>query len=122
MGYQNPRHLIQHMKYFPSALLVVFFATITFRVEAQSLTKTTKVGSCEDLNYKHKTLSELVTMSPAQLIEERVKERIYHVLSSYDRYSTELVFPNVRAAGVKMLPSIADNINNYYPMEADLCG
>jgi hypothetical protein len=70
---------------------------------------------CLEKNYKPKSESQIVAMSPRQLIDERIKSypgafRTYEELANYE----DSIEKRIRQAGVKALPVLTEYMNNSF--------
>lgn len=75
--------------------------------------------ACVEENYSHKSEAQLAAMTPVQLIDEEVKEQLYH-MPSFDNYGF-LIYKYVRKAGVKILPVLIQYVNEYDPKTPSKC-
>lgn len=46
---------------------------------------TSSTNDCSEGNYRHKSVDEIAAMTPTQLIDESVKEQIYHESGSWNQ-------------------------------------
>lgn len=73
-------------------------------------------------NYQHKSENEIAAMSPAERVDEYLKERYYHhPLDSLTPGQDQgiLIKDYIRKDGIKVLPEIADVANRFHPENGD---
>jgi hypothetical protein len=80
----------------------------------------TELNSCSEKNYRHKSEAELAAMSDSQLVDEDVKEQIYHMPALGDDYGF-LIGKQIHQRGIKVLPILTEYIDKYYPQNASKC-
>ena len=76
---------------------------------------------CRESRYRHKADSELAVMTPFQLVEESVKEQLYH-MPSFDTYSGEMLNKHLRLhEPAAVLGVLSSNIRDHDPTGQDRC-
>jgi len=88
-------------------LVVLFFAFI--------ILTTSSISCLTQAGYKHKTEAELEKLSPAQRVEEMVKEQYYHYPINAGHDDDSIRLDHIREDGAKALPALTDIANQYDP-------
>jgi hypothetical protein len=83
-------------------------------------TGTPDADSCGEDNYAHKAETEIAEMTPAQRVNEYVKEQVYHMPSD-DNYGFAIIVKYIRKDGVNVLPVLTEYVNAYQPKDASQC-
>lgn len=89
------------------------------RNETAALSSISETDDCGKENYRHKSESEIAAMTPAQRIDEIIKEQVYH-MPSFDKYS-DVIKKYIRKDGVKILPVLTRYMNEYSPESFSKC-
>lgn len=101
------------------------FGSLNYKASSESelvvTSPTPDTSGCVEKNYRHKSEAELAAMTPRQLIDENVKEQLYHAPALDDLYSGDLIYKYIRKAGVNILPVLTDFMNAYDPKNASKC-
>jgi len=79
-----------------------------------------KMSPCVEDNYRHKSEAEIAAMTPAQRIDEAVKEQLYHMPAA-ENYGFAIIGKYIRRDGVKIFPILAAHMNAYDPTRASKC-
>lgn len=74
---------------------------------------------CGKVSYRHKSEAEIAAMTPAQRIDELIKEQVYH-MPAFDNYS-DVIKKYIRKDGVKILPVLTRYLNEYNPESFSKC-
>lgn len=78
-------------------------------------------NACVEENYKHKTEAEIAAMTPAQRINEEVKEQFYHMPAGAGDPYPSLLPEYIRKDGVKAMPVLTEMANQYNPNTTSRC-
>ncbi len=75
-------------------------------------------------NYAHKSEAEISAMTPAQRVDEYLKELYYHRGDGINNYTAgrdqrDVIFDYIIKDGIKALPALADIANRYHPENLD---
>lgn len=73
-------------------------------------------------DYRHKSKAELVALTPAQRVDEYLKEITYHRRGCISNYTNgfdqrDVIAFYIAKDGVKTLPALAEVANRYYPKQ-----
>lgn len=106
------------------SLITVFvslgFASLAIEHHAQTVSTAGSI-ECEVPDYRHKSDDELSVMTPQQLIEEGVREQLYH-MPSFDEYAGAMINKYLRKHhSVAVLPVVTKHIADYDPASGDRC-
>lgn len=92
----------------------------TSESQAVITSPTPNTDGCVEENYRHKSEAELTAMTPAQRVDEDVKEQLYHMPNTED-YPVLTLGKYLRKDGVQVLPLLTEYMNAYDPKNSSKC-
>lgn len=100
------------------------FGSVSYKPISESdvmlTSPTPNTDGCVEEDYRHKAEAELAVMTPAQRIDEEVKEQLYH-MPDIDDYGVSSLNKYIRKDGVRVLPVLVEYMNAYDPKSASKC-
>lgn len=76
--------------------------------------------TCGEMPYRHKSEAEIARMNARQLVDEAVKEQIYH-MPDVDNYGFDVVEKYIRRVPGEVVPVLTKYIAGYDPPNASKC-
>ena len=95
--------------------------------KSNSLTADTDSGTsrdktlCAQKDFKHKSAHQVTSLSPAETMEEELKEHLFHMPANAEDSYEDLLVEKVRKDGIKVLPVLTDFADRYDPKRQSRC-